>query len=90
MSQQARDVPRFVQVLGRYRALIGIMAAFGLFAGAVLAALNPPVFTSQALVLFPAWPCPAGALHCGGPEFAPARPAYIGARLLSSLRLESR
>jgi len=84
MSQQASDGPRFVQILGRYRALIGIMAAFGLLAGAVFAALNPPVFTSQALVLLPAWPCPAGAI-CGGPAFAPAGPASIGARLLQSL-----
>jgi hypothetical protein len=84
MSQQASDVPRFVQILGRYRVLIGIMAMLGLFAGAVFAALNPPVFTSQALVQFPAWSCPAGAI-CGGPAFAPDRPAYIGARLLQSL-----
>jgi hypothetical protein len=84
MSQQAPDVPRFVQILGRYRALIGMMAASGLLAGAVFAGLNPPVFTSQALVLFPAWPCPAGAI-CGGPVFAPARPGYVGARLLQSL-----
>jgi hypothetical protein len=80
MSQQASDLPRFVQILGRYRALIGVMAALGLLAGAVFAALNPPVFTSQALVVLPA-PCPAGAI-CGGPVFAPD---YLGTRLLRSL-----
>jgi hypothetical protein len=84
MNQQASDLPRFVQILGRYRALIGIMAALGLLAGAVFAALNPPVFTSQALVLLPTWPCPATAI-CAGPVFAPNRPAYIAARLLQSL-----
>jgi hypothetical protein len=83
MSQQASDVPRFVQILGRYSAFIGIMAALGLLAGAVFAALNPPVFTSQALMLFPA-SCPAGAI-CGGPVFVPDRQAYIGVRLLRSL-----
>jgi hypothetical protein len=67
MSQPASDFPRFVQIIGRYRALIGILAALGLLAGAVFAALNPPVFTSQALVAFTP-SCPAGAI-CGGPEF---------------------
>jgi hypothetical protein len=84
MSQQASDVPRFVQILGRYRALIGIMAVLGLLGGAVFAALNPPTFTSQALVLFPDSSCPAGAI-CGGAMFAPNRSAYLGARLLQSL-----
>jgi hypothetical protein len=82
MNQQASDVPRFVQILGRYRVLIGVMAALGLLGGAVFAALNPPVFTSRALVVVPAAGCPAGAI-CGGPLFAPGRPADIGGRLLS-------
>jgi hypothetical protein len=80
----SQDLPRFVQILGRYRALIGIMALLGLLGGAVFAALNPPTFTSQALVIFPASSCPAGAI-CGGPMFEPARSAYIGAKLLQSL-----
>jgi len=84
MSQQDSELPRFAAILRRYRALIGIMAVLGLLAGAVFAALNPPVFTSQALVLFPAWPCPPTAF-CAGPVFGPNRPAYIGARLLQSL-----
>ena len=53
MNQQAADMPKFVQILGRYKALIGIMALLGLLAGAVFATLNPPVFTSQAVVIFP-------------------------------------
>ena len=68
MNQQPADLPRFVQIIGRYRSLIGIMAVLGLLVGVVLAALNPAVFTSKALVSYqPA--CPAGAI-CGGPEFA--------------------
>jgi hypothetical protein len=67
MSQPASDLPRFVQIIGRYRALVGLLAALGLLAGAVFAALNPPAFTSQALIrLTPS--CPAGAI-CGGPQF---------------------
>ena len=84
MNQQASDVPKFVQILRRYRALIGLMAALGLLAGAIFAVLNPPVFTSQALVIFPASDCPAGAI-CGGPLFAPNRSDYIGAKLLQTL-----
>jgi len=84
MNQQASYSPKFVQILGRYRALIGVMAVLGLLAGALFAMLNPPVFTSQALVIFPASDCPAGAI-CGGPLFAPDRADYIGAKLLQSL-----
>jgi hypothetical protein len=80
MSQPASDLPRFVQIIGRYRTLVGVMAALGLLAGAVFAALNPPVFTSQALVLFTP-SCPAGAI-CGGPLFASDD---IGTRLLPPL-----
>ena len=84
MNQQASDVPKFVQILTRYRALIALMAVLGVLAGAVFAALNPSVFTSQALVILPASDCPAGAI-CGGPMFAPDRSAYLGATLLQSL-----
>jgi len=84
MNQQAPDLPKFVQILGRYRTLIALMAVLGVLGGAVFAVLNPPVFTSQALVIFPASDCPAGAI-CGGPLFAPAWPADIGAKLLQNL-----
>ena len=84
MNQQAPDLPKFVQILGRYRDLIALMAVLGVLGGAVFAALNPPVFTSQALVIFPAAECPAGAI-CGGPLFAPNGPADIGAKLLQTL-----
>jgi hypothetical protein len=81
MSQQGSDLPRFVQIIRRYRALVGIMALLGLLAGAVFAAVNPPVFTSRALVLMAAPSCPEGAV-CGGPAFSPG---YLGPRLLQSL-----
>jgi hypothetical protein len=82
MSQQAADVPRFVQIIRRYRALVGIMAVLGLLGGALFAAVNPPVFTSQALVLMaPPSSCPTGAI-CGGPAFSLG---YRGPRLLQSL-----
>jgi hypothetical protein len=84
MNQQAPDVPMFFQILSRYKGLIGLMAALGLLAGAIFAVLNPPSFTSQALVIMPATDCPAGAI-CGGPLFAPDRPAFITAKLLQGL-----
>jgi hypothetical protein len=86
MNQRVSDLPRFVRIIVQYRVLLGVMAMLGLLAGTVFAALNPPVFTSQALVLLPAPLCPAGAI-CGGPAFAPD---YLGTRLLRSLPAEVR
>lgn len=71
MDQQTPDRLRFAQIIGRYRNLIGYMAAVGLLAGLVFAALNPSGFTARAAVLFSAPSCsPAGAI-CGGPAFSP-------------------
>jgi hypothetical protein len=70
MSQQASDLPRSVQIIGRYRALIGLVVLLGAFAGIVFGALNPPTSTSRALVVFTAPTCPDGAI-CGGPMFSP-------------------
>jgi hypothetical protein len=69
MSQQAPDLPRSVQIIGRYRTLVGLMAVLGLLAGAVLAALTPLVFTSKVVVLAGGPACPGGAI-CGGPLFS--------------------
>ena len=71
MSQQAPDLPRSVEIIGRYRALIGFVALLGAFVGLVIGALNPPASTSRALVVFSAPTCPAGAI-CGGAMFSPA------------------
>jgi len=71
MNQQAPDLPRFVQVIGRYRSLIGVVALLGALVGVLFAALNPPASSSQTLVVFTAPTCPAGGI-CGGPAFSPA------------------
>ena len=71
MNQQAPDLPRFVQVIGRYRSLIGVVALLGALVGVLFAALNPPESSSQTLVVFTAPTCPAGGI-CGGPAFSPA------------------
>jgi hypothetical protein len=84
MNQQAPDLPRSVQIIGRYRTLIGFVALLGAFVGIVLAALSPPASSSQALVVFTAPTCPAGAI-CGGPMFSPA---YVEAMLLQQFPKE--
>jgi hypothetical protein len=71
MNQQAPDLPGFVQIIGRYRSLIGLVALLGALVGVLFAALNPPASSSQTLVVFTAPTCPAGGI-CGGPAFSPA------------------
>jgi hypothetical protein len=69
MSQQAADLPRSVQIIGRQRTLVGLMAVLGLVVGVIFAALTPSVFTSKALVLAGEPACPGGSI-CGGPAFS--------------------
>jgi hypothetical protein len=69
MSQQAADLPRSVQIIGRQRSLVGIMAVLGLLVGVVFAALTPSMFTSRALVQLGDPACPGGSI-CGGPLFS--------------------
>jgi hypothetical protein len=69
MSQQAADLPRSVQIIGRQRTLVGLMAVLGLLVGVIFAALTPSVFTSKALVLAGESACPGGSI-CGGPAFS--------------------
>lgn len=71
MSQQTSGLSRFVQIIERYKILIGLMALLGGLAGAVFAALHPPGATSRALVVFAAPSCPAEGAICGGPMFSP-------------------
>lgn len=80
MDQQAPDLPRSVQIIGRCRTLICLSAALGLLAGIVFAALNPSAQTSTERIVFAAPSCPAGAV-CGGPAFSPAD---IRARVLQA------
>jgi hypothetical protein len=71
LDQQAPDLPRFVQIMGRYRTLILLVAALGLLTGTVFAALNPPGGITTERVAFAPPSCPAGAI-CGGPAFSSA------------------
>jgi hypothetical protein len=81
MSQQESNLPRFLQTLGRFKLLIGCLAALGVLGGLVFAALNPVASTtSQAQVSFtaPSWSCPPGAI-CGTPIF---EPGYVQGKLV--------
>jgi hypothetical protein len=53
MSQQALDLRRSLQIVRRYKALVGALAAVGLLGGAVYTALHPPQLASQALIVLP-------------------------------------
>ena len=53
MSEQALDVRRFLQIVRRHRAIVGIVALLGLLAGGGYAVLNPPMLASSALVVLP-------------------------------------
>jgi hypothetical protein len=82
MSQQASDLPRFLRVIGRYKALVGLVGVLGLLGGAAFAALNPPTSSSssRALVMVAVPSCPQGAI-CGGPMFSPS---YVGSALAAA------
>jgi hypothetical protein len=82
MSQQASDLPRFLRVIGRYKALVGLVGVLGLLGGAAFAALNPPASasSSQSLVVVSAPSCPQGAI-CGGPMFSPG---YVWSQLIGA------
>ena len=80
MNQQAPDLPRSLQIIARYRGLIGFVALLGALAGIIFAALTPPASSSQAMVVFTAPTCPGGAgAICGGPAFSSG---YFQAMLL--------
>lgn len=53
MSGQALDLKRSAHIVRRYKILVGVAAAVGLLAGAGYAFLNPPMFSSSALVVLP-------------------------------------
>jgi capsular polysaccharide biosynthesis protein len=53
MSGQALDLRTSAQIVRRYRALVGIVAALGLFGGIGYVLINPPMLTSNALIVLP-------------------------------------
>jgi capsular polysaccharide biosynthesis protein len=60
MSQQAVDLRRSVQIVGRHKILVTVVALLGIVAGGAYAHLHPPMVTSTALVVLPQ--PPQGAL----------------------------
>ena len=52
MSGQALDLRRSAQIVWRHKALVSVVAAIGLMAGAAYTVLNPPTYLSNALVAF--------------------------------------
>lgn len=56
MSQRSRNVQQVVQIVRRYRKLVGALTVAGLLTGAVYSVLNGPLLTSTALVVFSATP----------------------------------
>jgi capsular polysaccharide biosynthesis protein len=53
MSQQSLNLRSSFQIVRRNKTLIGAVAAIGLICGASYGSLNPPMLTSQALVVLP-------------------------------------
>ena len=53
MSQQALDLRRSMQIVRRYKVLVGVVVVLGILAGAAYAVLKPPMLTSTALVALP-------------------------------------
>ena len=51
MSEPPLDLRRSARIVRRRKALVGVVAALGLLAGAGYAVLRPPMFTSSAVVL---------------------------------------
>jgi capsular polysaccharide biosynthesis protein len=51
MSQQNLDLRRSIQIVRRHKRLFGGVAALGLLIGAAYGVLNPPLFSSTALVV---------------------------------------
>jgi capsular polysaccharide biosynthesis protein len=85
MSQQQLDLRRSLQIVRRHWILVGAVAVLGLLAGVGFTMLNPPMLTSQALVVLSpsitdtrtqvviasSDPVLTGALHSIGPVVSP-------------------
>jgi len=55
MSEQALDLRRSMQIVWRHKYIVGTAAALGLSAGIAYATLHPPMLTSRAVVVLPAY-----------------------------------
>ena len=79
MNQQASDLPWPVQMIGRYRSLIGLVALLGALAGIVFAALEPagvsPARRWSCLRRRRARPGPSAAGPCSRPAYHPGQVA---------------
>ena len=53
MSEQPLNLRRSLQILRRHLTIVGLFAVLGLLAGAGYTVLNPPMYTSSALVVLP-------------------------------------
>jgi capsular polysaccharide biosynthesis protein len=67
MSQQALDLRSSVKIVRRHKVLVGFAVALGILLGVGYGVLNPPMFTSTALVLLPP-PANAAALANAAPD----------------------
>lgn len=55
-QQQPLDLRRSLQIVRRHKLLIGVLAAVGLLGGAGYAVLEPPLYSSETLVVIPVSP----------------------------------
>src|SRR5215472_2533827 len=53
MSEQPLDLKRSAQIVWRHKMVVGAIAALGCVAGVIVTMLNPPMLTSEALVVLP-------------------------------------
>jgi capsular polysaccharide biosynthesis protein len=72
MSQQGLDVRRSIQIVWRYKFLVGAVVVLGMLAGGAYAHLKPPAMTSTALVVLP--PPPQNSQLAAGTGSSTANP----------------
>jgi capsular polysaccharide biosynthesis protein len=53
MTQQSLNLRKSVQIVRRYKTLVGVAVAVGIIGGAGYGSLNPPMLSSEALVVLP-------------------------------------
>jgi capsular polysaccharide biosynthesis protein len=89
MSNQPMDLRRSFQAVRRHKTLMGVTIAIGLLGGAAYGSVNPPMLTSEALVVLPASvPAMATEVVVAGstPVLAGALPDVSPAMSVTALR----